>query len=59
MLFRSGTDPMQEHECITFPGTVEISMDGYAQVRLLDRQAVKGLRVIEKEDTACKKSPSA
>ena len=27
--------------------------------KLLDRQAVKGLRVIEKEDTACKKSPSA
>ena len=25
--------------------TVEVSMDGYAQVRLLDRQAGKGLRV--------------
>jgi hypothetical protein len=27
-------------------------------VRVLDRQAVKGLRVIEKEDTACRKSLS-
>ena len=44
-VLQQGTDPVQEHECITFPGTVEVSMDGYAQVRLLDRQAVKGLRV--------------
>ncbi len=57
-VLQQGTDPMQEHECIDFLGSVEISIDGYAQVRLLDRQAVKGLRVIEKEDTACKKSPS-
>ena len=58
-VLQQGTDPVQEHECIDFPGSVEVSMDGYAQVRLLDRHAVKGLRVIEKEDTACKKSPSA
>ena len=58
-VLQQGSDPMQEHECIDFPGSVEVSMDGYAQVRMLDRQAVKGLRVIEKEDTACKKSPSA
>ena len=58
-VLQQGTDPVQEHECITFPGTVEVSMDGYAQVRMLDRQAVKGLRVTAKEDTACKKSPSA
>ena len=45
-VLQQGTDPVQEHECITFPGTVEVSMDGYAQVRLLDRQAVKGLRVM-------------
>ena len=38
-VLQQGTDPMQEHECIAFPGTVEVSMDGYAQVRLLDRQA--------------------
>ena len=44
-VLQQGTDPMQEYECIDFPGSVEISMDGYAQVRLLDRQAVKGLRV--------------
>ena len=55
---QQGTDPMQEHECIDFPGSVEVSMDGYAQVRLLDKQAVKGLRVTGKEDNACKKSPS-
>ena len=57
-VLQQGTDPMQEHECIDFPGSVEVSMDGYAQVRVLDRQAVKGLRVIEKEDTACRKSLS-
>ena len=57
-VLQQGTDPMQEHECIDFPGSVEVSMDGYAQVRLLDKQAVKGLRVTGKEDNACKKSPS-
>ena len=44
-VLQQGNEPVQEHECIDFPGSVEISMDGYAQVRLLDRQAVKGLRV--------------
>ena len=57
-VLQQGTNPMQEHECIDFPGSVEVSMDGYAQVRLLDKQAVKGLRVTGKEDNACKKSPS-
>ena len=58
-VLQQGTEPMQEHECIDFPGSVEVSMDGYAQVRLLDRQAVKGLRITEKEASACRKSPSA
>ena len=44
-VLQQGTDPMQENECIDLPGSVEIIMDGYVQVRLLDRQAVKGLRV--------------
>ena len=58
-VLQQGNEPMQEHECIDFPGSVEVSMDGYAQVRLLDRQAVKGLRVTGKEGAVCKKSPSA
>ena len=57
-VLQQGTDPVQEHECITFPGTVEVSMDGYAQVRLLDRQAVMGLRVTGKEGSSCRKNPS-
>lgn len=44
-VLQQGNEPVQEHECIDFPSSVEVSMDGYAQVRLLDRQAVKGLRV--------------
>ena len=59
-VLQQGTDPMQEHEDIAFPGTVECTQDGYAQVRLLDRNAVKGLSVTGKESAACrKKSPSA
>lgn len=58
-VLQQGTDPMQEHECIDFPGSVEVCMDGYAQVRLLDRKAVKGLLVTGKEASACRKSPSA
>ena len=45
-VLQQGNEPMQEHECIDFPGSVEVSMDGYAQVRMLDKQAVKGLRVM-------------
>lgn len=44
-VLQQGADPMQVHEDIAFPGTVECTQDGYAQVRLLDRQAVKGLRI--------------
>ena len=59
-VLQQGTDPMQEHEDIAFPGTVECTQDGYAQVRLLDRQALKGLKISAKEGAACrKKSPSA
>lgn len=58
-VLQQGTEPLQEHECIDFPGSVEVSMDGYAQVRLLARNAVKGLRVTGKEGAACRKNPSA
>ena len=59
-VLQQGTELMQEHEDIAFPGTVECTQDGYAQVRLLDRQAVKGLKITAKEGSACrKKSPSA
>ena len=44
-VLQQGMDPMQEHKDIAFPGTVECTQDGYAQVRLLDRQAVKGIRI--------------
>ncbi len=44
-VLQQGTDPVQEHECIDFPGSVEISMDGYAQVQLLGREVIKGLRI--------------
>lgn len=57
-VLQQGADPMQKHECIDFPGSVEVSMDDHAQVRLLDRQAVKGLRVTGKEASACRKSTS-
>ena len=46
-VLQQGTEPMQEHKDIAFPGTVECTQDGYAQVRLLDKQAVKGLRLIK------------
>ncbi len=59
-VLQQGTDPMQIHENIAFSNMVECTQDGYAQVRLLDKQAVKGLSISSKEDTVCKtKSPSA